>query len=162
MNIDYGRRHLQFGWWSVFVFTALGLALELMQGYKVPAYVDASNDTRRLMWTLAHAHGTLLGLLNIVFGLMVRTTAAGPRLGRVLGSWCLIAATVLLPGGFLLGGVVVYSGDPGPGIFVVPVGAAALLVALFFAALVAGQPSRDLPVDTATNRSKRGRSSPSE
>lgn len=69
---DYARRHLRFGWWSLLAFTAFGLALELLHGFKVGAYLDVSNDTRRLMWTLAHAHGTMLAVLHVVFGLTVR------------------------------------------------------------------------------------------
>ncbi|HEY8174006.1 MAG TPA: hypothetical protein VIH21_13040, partial [Dehalococcoidia bacterium] len=63
-GMDYARRHLRFGWWSLFVFATLGLTLEALHGFKVRAYLDVSNDTRRLMWTLAHAHGTLLGLVH--------------------------------------------------------------------------------------------------
>ena len=69
--IVYARRHLQFGWWSLVVFATLGLVLETLHGFKVRAYLDVSNETRRLMWTLAHAHGTLLAIVHIVFGLMV-------------------------------------------------------------------------------------------
>jgi hypothetical protein len=43
----------------------------------------------------------------------------------------LIAATVILPGGFLLGGVVVYGGDPGVSVLLVPIGALLLLAALW-------------------------------
>jgi hypothetical protein len=43
----------------------------------------------------------------------------------------LIAASVLLPGGFFLGGVTFYSGDPGVGVILVPIGAALLLWAVF-------------------------------
>ena len=41
------------------------------------------------------------------------------------------AASVLLPGGFFLGGVVFYAGDPGIGVLLVPAGAALLLYAIF-------------------------------
>jgi hypothetical protein len=34
---------------------------------------------------------------------------------------------VLVPAGFLLGGLVIHDGDPGVGVFLVPVGAFALL-----------------------------------
>ena len=71
MPIDYSRRHLRIGWWSLFVFAALGLMLESFHGFKVRAYLDVSNETRRLMWRLAHAHGTLLGVVHILFGLML-------------------------------------------------------------------------------------------
>ena len=68
--IDYARRHVRFGWWTLLVYAALGLALEALHGFKVAAYLDVDNDTRRLMWRLAHTHGTLLGALNVrgVFG----------------------------------------------------------------------------------------------
>jgi len=42
----------------------------------------------------------------------------------------LTGATVLLPGGFFLGGAMIYAGDPGVGILLVPVGALLLLVAV--------------------------------
>ena len=62
---DYAHRHLRFGWGSLFIFLCLGLTLELFHGFKVSSYLDVSNATRRLMWTLAHAHGALLGLIHI-------------------------------------------------------------------------------------------------
>ena len=126
------RRHLVFGWWSIFVFAALGLTLETLHGFKVPAYVDVSNETRRLMWTLAHAHGTLLGVVHIAFAL---TVLAGFSIGsRQLISRSLMAASVLLPGGFFLGGLRFYAGDPGIGVAIVPVGAALLLIAAWLVA----------------------------
>ncbi len=44
-------------------------------------------------------------------------------------SKALYAASVLLPGGFFAGGVVIYDGDPGLGIVLVPIGAFALVYA---------------------------------
>jgi hypothetical protein len=133
-HIDYVRRHLRFGWWSLFVFATLGLSLELLHGFKVRAYLDVSNETRRLMWTLAHAHGTLLALVHVVFGLCVATFPdIGARSLRLI-SRSLMAASVLLPGGFFLGGILFYSGDPGLGVLLVPVGAVALLTAVFYLA----------------------------
>ena len=127
---DFSRRHLQFGWWALLAFAALGLVLESLQGFKVAAYLDVSNETRRLMWRLAHAHGALLGAINILFALTLRTSSSAfPGVERI--SLALIAATLLLPIGFFLGGVVFYSGDPGVGVLLVPVGAVLLLLALF-------------------------------
>ena len=131
---DYARRHLRFGWWSLLAFATLGLVLETLHGFKVRAYLDVANDTRRLMWTLAHAHGTLLAIVHIVFGLCL---AAVPDIaGRQarLMSASLVAASILLPGGFFLGGVAFYSGDPGLGVLLVPIGALFLLTAVFHAA----------------------------
>jgi hypothetical protein len=38
-------------------------------------------------------------------------------------SFALIWAAILLPAGFFLGGVVTYGGDPGLGVWLVPIGA---------------------------------------
>lgn len=122
------RRHLRLGWTAVLVFAVLGLTLEALHGFKLRAYLDVSNETRRLMWTLAHAHGTLLGVINVVYGLTVSAVADWRR--DTVASRGLIAAAVLLPAGFFLGGVNPYGGDPGLGILLVPVGAIALIVAL--------------------------------
>jgi hypothetical protein len=127
-------RHLRFGWWSLFAFAALGLTLEGLHAFKIPAYLDVSNETRRLMWRLAHAHGALLGLVHVIYGLALTAVPdlGGPNRGLITKS--LIGASLLLPGGFLLGGISFYSGDPGFGVVLVPVGACLLLAALFLIA----------------------------
>jgi hypothetical protein len=127
-------KHLRIGWWSLLVFGCLGLILEGLHGFKVGAYLDVANDTRRLMWTLAHAHGTLLGLVHLGFAFSqpYLTGVAADRLRHASSS--LLAASALLPGGFFLAGVRFYAGDPGLGIVLVPVGAALLLFAAFVAA----------------------------
>jgi peptidoglycan/LPS O-acetylase OafA/YrhL len=129
------RRHLRFGWTAVLVFAVLGLTLETLHGFKVRAYLDGANETRRLMWTLAHAHGTLLGFVNVLYGLTVASVSDWGR--GSLTSRGLVAAAVLLPAGFFLGGLQPYGGDPGLGILLVPVGAIALIAAL--GALVLGR-----------------------
>lgn len=128
------RRHLRFGWWSLLVFLSLGFVLEMLHGFKAGLYLDVSNETRRLMWTLAHAHGGLLGLIHVVFGLVLRVApeAAPRRLPAASAS--LIGASFLLPGGFFLGGAAFYDGDPGLGILAVPAGAALLATAVYAAA----------------------------
>jgi hypothetical protein len=113
-------RHLAFGWRSVLIFAALGLGLETLHGFKIGLYLDLANETRRLMWTLAHAHGTLLGLVHVVFALSAGALPALTPAREQLVSRCLIGATLLLPGGFFLGGVRFYAGDPGVGIVLVP------------------------------------------
>jgi hypothetical protein len=114
--VDYAHRHVRFGWWSLLVFATLGLVLESLHGFKVRAYLDVSNETRRLVWTLAHAHGTLLAMLNIVYGLSVRVVPELTAKRQSIVSPALIAATVLMPAAFFLGGIAFYSGDPGVGI----------------------------------------------
>jgi len=128
--LDYAQRHLRFGWWSLLLFATLGLVLESLQGFKVRAYLDVSSETRRLMWTLAHAHGTLLAIVHVIFALTWRAAPVSLPNPQLI-STSLIAASVLLPGGFFLGGVAFYSGDPGVGVLLVPIGAVLLLFAVF-------------------------------
>ena len=128
------RRHLAAGWLAVLLFLTLGAVLEALHGYKIGWYLDVGNSARRLMWTLAHAHGTLLGMLNILFALTVRHLAWAGGSRRV-ASVALLGATLLLPGGFFLGGITIYAGDPGLGILLVPVGGLGLLVAVALTAV---------------------------
>jgi hypothetical protein len=115
------HRNLHFGWWSLLVFLSLGAVLETLHGFKIGWYVDVGNETRRLMLTLAHAHGTLLALINIAAGLTARTVDRFELRPSI--SFALIWAAILLPAGFALGGIVIYDGDPGLGVWLVPVGA---------------------------------------
>jgi hypothetical protein len=131
---DLVRRHLRLGWWSLLVFLSLGLLLEALQGFKIGFYMDLANATRRHVWTLAHAHGTLLGLVNLAFAMSLRLFGDGRESWVGLASAALIGATVLLPGGFFLGGIVVYAGDPGLGVLLVPVGGVLLIIAVYLAA----------------------------
>jgi len=153
---DYARRHLRIGWWSLLCFATVGLVLEMLHGFKVRAYLDVSNETRRLMWTLAHAHGTLLSLVHVIFGLTLRTAAESLERNVRLISSCLTGASILLPGGFFLGGIVVYGGDPGLGVLLVPVGAALLLAAIFF---IASQATGSRPADKQGESARRGKMS---
>jgi hypothetical protein len=127
-------RHLRFGWWLLLVSATVGLALEAMHGFKLGWYLSVASETRRMLLTLAHAHGVLLGLVNIAFGVSVRAIGGEETHWARRASPCLIAAGVLLPSGFALGGVVLYGADPGLGIALVPVGAVLLLTGLYLSA----------------------------
>src|SRR5437868_15274796 len=76
---------------------------------------------RRLMFTLAHAHGTALALVNIVAGLTARNVERFEL--RPAVSFCLICAGLLFPLGFFLGGVLSYCGYPRLGIMLAPTAA---------------------------------------
>ncbi len=147
MPQDHGShlrlRHLRFGWTALLFFAALGMTLELLHGFKVGWYVDVTSETRRLMWRLAHSHGTFLALVNVVFGLCLHCTRSGKAPGRRVASACMIVSALLVPGGFFLGGLQVYSGDPSLGIMLVPLGTVALLLALGLVVrdLARGKPS---------------------
>ncbi len=122
------------GWWSLLVFLSLGIALEALHGFKVGWYLDVSSETRRTMWRLAHAHGVLIGLVHLALAgaVSLRNGPPAARLGAA--SRLLTAAGVLLPGGFLLGGLRVYGGDPWIGVLLVPLGAVALFAAVLLTA----------------------------
>ena len=131
------RLHFLLGWSTVLIFLTLGLVLETLHGFKVDFYLNVANETRRLMWTLAHAHGALVGVLHIGLAATIQAFGGWAVGSRLLASRSLIASTFLLPGGFFLGGMFIHSGDPGLGILLVPVGALLLLLASFLAARAA-------------------------
>ena len=90
---------------------------------------------RRLMWTLAHTHGTLLAVVNIAFAATVATLLAEVAGSLRLASLTLMGASVLMPAGFFLGGAFIYANDPGLGIFLVPPGGILLFIAVATVAL---------------------------
>ena len=121
------RRHLRIGYVGLAVFLTLGAVLEALHGFKVGFYLDVDNETRRLMWRLAHAHGTLLSMVHVLYAL---TLKAVPDAARPLASRALTAALLLIAGGFFAGGLAVTGGDPSPGVLLVPAGFVALLVSV--------------------------------
>lgn len=114
------------GWTMVLLFLTMGLVLESFHLVKLPLYVDI--NLRRELWTLAHAHGTLLGAITILFGLSVA------RLERIRGlptaGKLVRTGSVLVPLGFLLGGIGNSEGDPSLFILLVPIGGALALLGL--------------------------------
>lgn len=142
------RKHLRFGWWSLLVFLSLGVVLEAFHGFKIGYYLDVSNDARRLSFRLGHAHGTLLSLVHVAFALTLASRFAPKKGPAERASQLLVAATLLLPGGFLLGGLFAHGGDPGAGVFLVPLGALALFFAVMAIAknVARGEASRELAI----------------
>jgi len=128
------QRHTSFGWWTLLISLTLGIVLEVLHALKIGAYLNASSETRRLMWTLAHAHGTLLGLVNICFAITLKMQPNAAAKWHKPAANSLLAATLLVPGGFFLGGVQFYGGDPGFGIILLPIGAVFLLTGVFLTA----------------------------
>jgi hypothetical protein len=123
VSVPLRDRHRRWGWASLALFALLGLLLETAHGFKWAPLVD--HETRRAMWRLAHAHGALLGLVHLAFARELERHEVPDRAaGRAL-----MAATLLMPSGFLLGGAWFYEGDPGLGITLVPLGAVALIYA---------------------------------
>jgi hypothetical protein len=128
------RRHIAVGLWALLLFVTLGTALEALHAFKADAYLNAENEARRLMWRLSHAHGTLLALVHVVFGLLVGARHLVVTPGLRLAAGALAAALLLIPGGFFLGGVALIGGDPGPLVLLVPPGAVCLIAAVFLSA----------------------------
>jgi len=117
------------GAWGLCVWLSGGIVLEGLNGYKVAPYLE--DGLRHQMWTLAHAHGTLLSLVCIVLAW------AGPLASLPVerARWTdrlFAGGAVLIPSGFLLGGAWHSEADPGIGVLLVLVGgfsaAAGLLV----------------------------------
>lgn len=130
------RSSLVLGWTMIGVFLALGLVLESFHLVKLPFYLDLR--LRRELWTLAHAHGTLLGAVNVLLGLSAARLVHDPVRLR-LAARLLGAGSLLVPSGFLLGGLWQAEGDPS--LFIVLVPAGALLALLGVGLVIAGSRS---------------------
>lgn len=131
------RRHHFCGWLLLLVFVSLGTVLETLHGFKLGWYLDPSHHVRREMWTLAHAHGTLLALVQIAFAVSV-VRFGNWSAGRLkLASFFLLDAALVMPLGFFLGGIGHAEGDPSWGVLLVPVGAGLLIIAVALIALSA-------------------------
>ncbi len=124
------RNHLKWGWAALFFAIVGGIALESLHAFKAETFLGVDQETTRLMWRLAHAHGALLGVVNILYALTCHHQSLEFAQDKTV-STALIMATILLPGGFLLGGIMPMDGDPGIGIILIPLGGVALLFAVF-------------------------------
>ena len=128
------RKALVWGWSLLSVFLPLGLTLEALHALRVPVYFQSA--MRRELWTLAHAHGNLLGLLCLVFAALAVRALPEERVRASVSLWLRLGAAAM-PLGFFLGGVLNQEGDPSFGILHVPVGGLMLLFALVRAGLAA-------------------------
>ncbi len=110
------------GWLSVAIWMSVGLLLEGLLGYKIPAYLN--DPQRRELFRLAHTHGTFLGLVLVAAALCAeRYESQIPRIARM----ALKTGSILMPVGFLLAGIWHPEGDPGPAIWIVPPAALMLI-----------------------------------
>ena len=117
---------LRTGWALLAIALPLGVTLEALHGFKVQAYL--ASEVRREMWRLAHAHGTLLGILCLVFAAVAEKHLSDAARGSIakLTRW----GAVLMPLGFFAGGILNSEGDPSLGIVLVPIGGVLLVIAL--------------------------------
>jgi hypothetical protein len=137
------RRHHFIGWGGLLVFLSVGALLETLHGFKIGFYLDPQHKLRRELWTLGHAHGTLLALIHIAFAVGLvhfgRWNAARLR----LASFFLLDALLLMPAGFFLGGLTHSESDPALGVLLVPVGAILLFCAVILVLSSARNPAKD-------------------
>jgi hypothetical protein len=133
------HRLLRQGWASIAVWMSVGLLLEGLLGYKIPAYL--SDPQRRELFRLAHTHGTLLGILLIVAALALERGAAVPKAAHT----ALRIGALLMPAGFFVAGIWHTEGDPGLAIWLVPPGA--LLVIYAAVAFTLAQFKKSTPED---------------
>jgi hypothetical protein len=120
------RKTLRAGWLLLAISLPFGVTLEALHAFKIPAYLG--NEMRREMWRLAHAHGTLLGVVCLVFAALAEAHVAEglrPSVARQI-RW----GALLMPLGFFLGGILNSEGDPSLGVLLTPIGALLLIVAL--------------------------------
>ena len=121
------------GWFGLAVFMAFGLLIEGLIGYRSPAYLN--DPMLRELFRLAHFHGTALSLLLVVADLyLLSRDIAIPRPAKL----SLRIGAVIMPLGFLFGGIATTETDPHFSIILSPIGGVMLIfgvIAIAFASL---------------------------
>ena len=105
------------GWIGIAFWMSFGLLIEGLIGFRSPVYLQ--DPVRRELFRLAHTHGTVLSILLLIVVLYLAKNFIAPPLAAL---WSLRIGTVLMPVGFLLGGIWHYESDPGVLVFLAPVG----------------------------------------
>jgi hypothetical protein len=118
------------GWLSLAFWISFGLLLESLMAYKAPIYLD--DQQRRELFRLAHAHGSVLGMVLIIAAMWAR--GIGARVSR-LAVIALRLGAVVMPLGFLAAGLWHPESEPGLAIWLVPAGALPLIFSLTSIAL---------------------------
>lgn len=104
-------------WLGVAVWLSFGLLLESLTAYRVPAYLN--DPLRQELFRIAYIHGILL---NIILLAAVICAAQGLTLISKAARWAIGLGSVLMPLGFLLGGIWHFEGEAGLGVWLVPAG----------------------------------------
>jgi hypothetical protein len=102
---------------GIAAWMTFGLLLEGFIGFRVSGYMSV--PIRREMLTLAHTHGALLSLLLLLSTLTISKGLVYPNKLAIL--WLRIG-TVLMPFGFLLGGIQPNKDEPNMFVFLAPIG----------------------------------------
>jgi hypothetical protein len=114
------------GWTSLALWACVGLALETAHGFKLASYLD--DALTRELCTLGHAHGVGLAIVAIVVGELGLPIV--PEARRAWIARTTAFAAIAIPLAFVLSAIGHPEGDPGVAIWMVPVGALALIAAL--------------------------------
>src|SRR5262249_46745500 len=80
-SVSSADRLLRQGWMSIALWMSIGLLLEGLLGYKIPAYLN--DPQRRELLRLAHTHGTLLGIILVVAALVLERGSEVPEAARL-------------------------------------------------------------------------------
>ena len=113
----------RFGFLALTAWASLGFALEGAHALKLSAYLDHPLRRELLVW--AHAHGVGLALVVLAYA------ATGVHTGTLRFGSLLRLGSVVMPLGFACAIFGHSEGDPGPAIWLVPVGALLVIFALF-------------------------------
>lgn len=134
MRLDdpHTRQSLLWGWALLALFLLGGLSLEFLHLIKAPWYLDVR--LRRELWVLAHAHGALLAILNLLWAFSAAHCLPDEKKRRLAGRLLRYGA-VLVPAGFFLGGIGGSESDPSLAIVLTPIGALLALHAVTVTAL---------------------------
>jgi hypothetical protein len=127
------ERHVRLSLGCIAVFLAMGLWLEAMMGLRTQGWMD--DTLRRELLRLGHAHGGLLGLVNIALAWAMGRLQTPDGWARKVRVAALLGA-VLVGLGFIGGGLWHGPTDPGPIVLVVPAGAMLVLTSTVAVALV--------------------------
>ena len=135
--------HLRIGWWMLVTFVILGALLEAMHGFKLDLYLNVERTSTRVLWTLAHASGTLLGLVHIAFSATLFGQPNWRHSYVGLASACLNCASILCPAAFLVAGAFGSPGSIALGFVLAIPGILFFFLCLILIALGLDSPPRD-------------------
>ena len=113
------------GWWGLAVWLSLGLLLEGLIGFRTSAYL--LDPIRRDLFRLAHAHGTIFSILLLVTALFLERGLSSPPAAAIR---TLQIGTVMMPLGFLLGGIRHTETDPNLLVLLSPLGGLLIIFAV--------------------------------
>lgn len=119
-------------WASIALWMSFGLLLESFIGYRIPSYMN--DELRRELFRLAHSHGALLNIILLLAAICVRLEMVP---ASKLALWPLRIGVVLMPVGFLLGGIWHTESEPGLGIFLAPLGGVLMIFGVVSVAISA-------------------------